>query len=168
MQVEERTGTQQSGQSAGSQAMSYSNGTGNIPLLGLTIGDMFDRTAANYPDNDALVSRHQNLRLTYRQLQAEVNSFARGLMKLGLEKGQRIGIWSPSNSVWVVTQFATSKLGAILVNINPAYRLNELEYALRQSGCTALITAPQFKTSNYTQMLYDLCPEFKEAQPGRL
>ncbi len=168
MQVEEITGTQQSGQPAGSRAMSYSSGTSAIPLLGLTIGDMFDRTAAKYPDNDALIARHQNLRLTYRQLQVEVNRFARGLMKLGLEKGLRIGIWSPNNSEWVVTQFATSKIGAILVNINPAYRLSELEYALRQSGCTAVVISPQFKTSNYTEMVNKLCPELKDAQPGQL
>ncbi len=168
MQVEERTGTQPSGHTAGTHTMSYSSGTGDIPLLGLTIGDMFDQTVANYPDNDALISRHQNIRLTYSQLQVEVNRFARGLMKLGLEKGERIGIWSPNNFEWVVTQFATSKIGTILVNINPAYRLNELEYALRQSGCTAVIISPQFKTSNYTQMVNDLCPELKDAQPGQL
>jgi fatty-acyl-CoA synthase len=169
MQVEERTGTQPSGQTAGgTHTMSYSSGTGDIPLLGLTIGDMFDQTVANYPDNDALISRHQNIRLTYSQLRVEVNRFARGLMKLGLEKGQRIGIWAPNNFEWVVTQFATSKIGTILVNINPAYRLTELEYALRQSGCTAVIISPQFKTSNYTQMVNDLCPELKDAQPGQL
>ncbi len=168
MQVENITGTEQSGPKSGLQQLSYASGTGDLALLGITIGDMFDRTATNYPDNDALISRHQGLRLTYCDLQAEVNRFARGLMKLGLEKGQRIGIWSPNNAEWVITQFATSKIGTILVNINPAYRLNELEYALRQSGCTALVIASQFKTSNYTQMIYDLCPELKVAQPGQL
>lgn len=148
-------------------ARSYVSGTSDKPLLGLTIGDMFDQIVEKYPDNEALVSRHQNIRLTYRQLQEEVNQFAKGLLKLGLQKGQRIGIWSPNRSEWCITQFATSKLGTILVNINPAYRLNELEYALQQSGCTALIMAPSFKTSNYTEMLYDLCPELKEARSGQ-
>ncbi|MDB5079016.1 MAG: AMP-binding protein [Chloroflexi bacterium] len=168
MQVEDQIRAEQPGQEISAPQFSYASGTSDVPLLGITIGDMFDRTAGKYPDNEALISRHQGIRLTYRQLQAEVNRFARGLMQLGLQKGQRIGIWSPNNAEWVITQFATSKIGIILVNINPAYRLNELEYALRQSGCTALITAPQFKTSNYTQMLYDLCPELKEAQPGQL
>jgi len=147
---------------------SYSSATSDTPLLGVTIGDMFDQTAEKYPDNPALVVRHQNIRLTYRELQAKVNQCAKGLIQLGLQKGQRIGIWSPNNSEWCIAQFATSKIGTILVNINPAYRLNELEYALRQSGCTAVIIAPSFKTSNYTQMVYDLAPELKESEPGKL
>jgi fatty-acyl-CoA synthase len=168
MQVEDKIQAKQPEQPDGLKRPSYASGTSDKPLLGITIGDMFDRTVEKYPDNEALISRHQGLRLTYRELQAKVNRFARGLLKLGLEKGQRIGIWSPKNFEWAVTQFATSKIGVILVNINPAYRLNELEYALRQSGCTAVVIAPQFKTSNYTQMLYELCPELKEAQPGQL
>ncbi len=149
-------------------ALSYVSGPSDKPLLGISIGDMFDQTAVKFPDNEALVVRQQGIRLTYRQLQSEVNRFAKGLMRLGLKKGQRIGIWSPNTAEWCITQFATSKLGTILVNINPAYRLTELEYALRQSGCSALIIAPSFKTSNYTQMVYDLCPELNEAQPGQL
>jgi fatty-acyl-CoA synthase len=168
MQVEDKIQAKQPEQPDGLMPPSYASGTSDKPLLGITIGDMFDRTVEKYPDNEALISRHQGLRLTYRELQAKVNQFARGLMKLGLQKGQRIGIWSPNNFEWAVTQFATSKIGAILVNINPAYRLNELEYALRQSGCTAVVIAPQFKTSNYTQMLYELCPELKGATPGQL
>ena len=148
--------------------MSYTSGTSDKPLLGVTIGDMFDRTTARYPDNEALVSRHQNLRYTYKQLQAEIDRFARGLMALGLKKGERIGIWSPNNAEWVITMFAATKIGAILVNVNPAYRLNELEYALRQSGCSAIVIAPAFKTSNYTEMLYNICPELHTAQPGQL
>ena len=89
-------------------------------------------------------------------------------MHLGYQKGQRIGIWSPNNYEWCATQFATSKIGAILVNINPAYRLHELEYVLNQSGCSAIIIAPQFKSSDYTQMLYDLCPELYQCVPGSL
>ena len=168
MTVEVKPHEAEAGQSSGNLTMSYVSGTSDRPLLGLTIGDMFDQTVEKFPDNEALVSRHQNIRLTYRQLQQQVNQCAKGLMKLGLLKGQRIGIWSPNNAEWCITQFATSKLGTILVNINPSYRLNELEYALRQSGCTALIIAPQFKTSNYTQMVYDLCPELNSAQPGQL
>jgi fatty-acyl-CoA synthase len=147
---------------------SYVSGTSDTSLLGLTIGDMFDQTAEKYADNPALISRHQNIRWTYRELQAEVNRCAKGLMKLGLQKGQRIGIWSPNRAEWCVTQFATSKIGTILVNINPSYRLHELEYALRQSGCTAVVISPEFKTSNYTQMLYDLAPELNECEPGQL
>ena len=148
--------------------MSYTSGTSDKPLLGVTIGDMFDRTTARYPDNEALVSRHQKLRYTYKQLQTEIDRFARGLMALGLKKGERIGIWSPNNAEWVITMFAATKIGAILVNVNPAYRLNELEYALRQSGCSAIVIAPAFKTSNYTEMLYNVCPELHTAPPGQL
>ena len=149
-------------------AWSYTSGTSDAPLLGLTIGDMFDRTATRYADNEALVSRHQNLRYTYRQLQREVDRAARALIALGVEKGQRVGIWAPNCAEWTITQFATSKLGAILVNINPSYRLNEVQYALRQSGCTWLVTAPRFKTSDYTGMIHELTPELAGSQPGAL
>ncbi len=147
---------------------SYTSGTSDSPLLGLTIGDLFDHTVEKYPENPALISRQQSIRLSYRELQAQVNQCAKGLMHLGLQKGQRIGIWSPNRAEWCVTQFATSKIGAILVNINPSYRLQELEYALKQSGCTAVIIAPQFKTSNYTEMLSTLAPELRQSQPGML
>jgi len=147
---------------------SYTNGTSDTPLLGLTIGDLFDQTAEKYPDHPALISRQQQIRLTYRELQAQVNQCAKGLMQLGVQKGQCIGIWSPNRAEWCVTQFATSKIGAILVNINPSYRLNELEYALKQSGCSAIVIAPLFKTSNYTEMLYTLAPELNQCDPGKL
>jgi fatty-acyl-CoA synthase len=149
-------------------AWSYTSGTSDVPLLGLTIGDMFDRTATRYADNEALVSRHQNLRYTYRQLQTEVDRCARALIALGVEKGQRVGIWAPNCAEWTITQFATSKLGAILVNINPSYRLSEVQYALRQSGCAWLVTAPRFKTSDYTAMIHELTPELAASQPGAL
>ena len=129
---------------------------------------MFDEIVAQYPDQEALVVRHQGLRYTYRQLQGEVDRCARGLMALGLEKGERIGIWSPNRAEWTITQFATSKIGAILVNINPSYRVHELEYALQQSGCAMLVLAPQFRTSNYTEMLYTLVPELRDSRPGQL
>src|SRR5581483_2350245 len=147
---------------------SYTSGTSDIPLLGLTIGDLFDQTAEKYSDHLALISRHQNIRLSYRELQEQVNQCAKGLMELGLQKGERIGIWSPNRAEWCITQFATSKLGLILVNINPAYRLHELEYVLKQSGCSALVIAPQFKTSNYTEMISTLAPELKLCAPGKL
>ena len=147
---------------------SYTCGTSDKPLLGLTIGEMFDNIVEQYPDNEALVLRHQEVRYTYRELQAQVNLCARGLMATGLKKGVRIGIWSPNNAEWVIIQLATSQIGAILVNINPAYRLHELEYVLNQSGCTAVVIAPEFKTSNYTQMMYDLAPELQDSEPGQL
>ncbi len=147
---------------------SYASGTSDTPLLGLTIGDLFDQTTELYPDQPALISRQQNIRLSYRELQAQVNQCAKGLMQLGLQKGQRVGIWSPNRAEWCITQFATSKIGVILVNINPSYRLHELEFALKQSGCTGIIISPQFKTSNYTEMVYTLAPELKDSEPGKL
>ena len=150
------------------QRWSYTSGISDIPLLGLTIGDLFDRTVEKYPDHPALISRHQHIRLTYRELQTQVNQCAKGLMALGLQKGQRIGIWSPNRTEWCITQFATSKIGAILVNINPAYRLHELEYVLKQSGCSALVIAPQFKTSNYVELMYSLAPELSLSKEGKL
>ena len=149
-------------------AFSYTSGTSELPLLGLTIGDLFDRTAARYPDNEALVSCHQRLRYTYRALKEEVDRCARALMALGVAKGQRIGIWAPNCAEWTITQFATSKLGAILVNINPSYRLTEVQYALRQSGCTWLVIAPEFKASDYTGMVHALVPELAGSRPGAL
>jgi len=147
---------------------SYTSATSDTPLLGLTIGDMFDQTVEKYPDHPALISSQQQIRLTYRELQAQVNQCAKGLMHMGFQKGQRIGIWSPNRAEWCITQFATSKIGVILVNINPSYRLQELEYALKQSGCTALVLAPEFKTSNYTEMITTLAPELNECEPGQL
>jgi fatty-acyl-CoA synthase len=147
---------------------SYTSGTSELPLLGLTIGDLFDRTAARYPDHEALVCRQQGLRYTYRELQDEVDRCARALMALGIEKGQRVGIWAPNRAEWTITQFATSKIGAILVNINPSYRLNEVQYALRQSGCRWLVIAPAFKASDYTGMIHELAPELGPSRPGEL
>ena len=147
---------------------SYVDGISDKPLLGITIGDKFDETVGKFPDNDALVVRDQGVRFTYRQLQAKVNQLAKGLLHLKFEKGDRIGIWSPNNYEWCVTQFATSKIGAILVNINPAYRLHELAYVLEQSGCAAVIIAPRFKSSDYTRMLYEICPELNRVEPGKL
>jgi fatty-acyl-CoA synthase len=147
---------------------SYLSGPTDVPLLRETIGDLFDQTVGRYPDNDALISKHQNIRLTYRELQKQVDTCARGLIAIGVRKGDRVGIWSPNCAEWTVTQFATAKLGAILVNINPSYRLHELEYALNQSECRTLVIADHSKYSNYTQMLYDVASELESCKPGEL
>ena len=144
---------------------SYASGASEKPLLGVTIGDLFDQIVARYPENEALVSRHQGLRYSYRALKTVVDQCARALLALGVAKGERVGIWAPNCAEWAITQFATSKIGAILVNINPSYRVHELQYALKQSGCAYLIIAPQFRTSNYTAMIYELAPELQSAQP---
>ncbi|MDE3228533.1 MAG: AMP-binding protein, partial [Chloroflexota bacterium] len=125
-------------------AWSYVSGVSDTPLLGMTIGDAFDATVARFPDREALVSRPQGLRYTWRTLQAEVDRCARGLLALGVKKGDRVGIWAPNRAEWAITQFATAKIGAILVNINPSYRTHELEYALNQSGCSTLVLSPNF------------------------
>jgi fatty-acyl-CoA synthase len=148
--------------------LSYVHGAVDTPLIGATIGDLFDRVADQMPDREALVSRHQALRFTYAELRDACDRFARGLIALGVEKGDRIGIWSPNHAEWVIAQFATPKIGAILVNVNPAYRVRELEYALRQSGCSTLIIAPPFKTSDYAALLREVCPELDTAVPGQL
>src|SRR6201999_2572641 len=121
-----------------------------------------------FAERDALIVRHQQIRWTYRELKERVDAFAAGLLALGLKRGDRIGVWSPNNAEWVIAQFATAKAGLILVNINPAYRLTELEYALNKAGCVALITATQFKSSNYIAMLRQLAPELATGSPGNL
>jgi fatty-acyl-CoA synthase len=148
--------------------MSYTSGSSDTALLGMTLGDMFDQTVARYPDNEALVVRHQRIRCTYRQLKAQADRSARALMALGVAQGDRVGIWASNCAEWTIVQLATAKIGTILVNINPSYRLHEVEYALNQSGCTYLIIAPQFKSSNYTQMVHDLAPELANAEVGEL
>jgi len=147
---------------------SYTSGTSENPLLGMTIGAMLDRTAGQYPDTEALVSLHQDIRWTYKEFLAKVNEAARAFMAIGVERGERVGIWSPNRYEWTVTQFATAKVGAILVNINPAYGSHELEYALNLSGVRFLVTADSFKTSDYRRMIYDLAPELEASQPGKL
>src|SRR6202046_3123638 len=148
--------------------LSYVNGASNQPLIGETVGQFFDSVCAKWPSRPSLVVRHQNVRLTYAELQREVDQLAAGLLTLGLEPGDRVGIWSPNTSEWVLTQFATAKAGLILVNINPAYRIAELEYALNKVGCKALILAERFKTSDYIGMLRELAPELGHAVAGKL
>ena len=148
--------------------LSYVHGASEIPFIGDTIGVYFDRIAERFAERDALIVKHQQIRWTFRELKERVDDFAAGLLALGLRRGDRIGIWSPNNAEWVITQFATAKAGLILVNINPAYRLAELEYALNKAGCVALVTAAQFKSSNYLGMLHELAPELAAASPGNL
>ncbi|HEX3952098.1 MAG TPA: AMP-binding protein [Stellaceae bacterium] len=151
-----------------SPALSYVCGGAETPMLGETIGTAFDRTVAQFGDCHALSVRQQCISWNYRELGERVDSFAAGLVALGLAPGERIGIWAPNCAEWVIAQFATAKAGLILVNINPAYRLTELEYALNKVGCRALITATQFKSSDYVGMINTLAPELAEAKPGRL
>ena len=147
---------------------SYVHGTSAAPLFGDTIGHHMDAVVSRWGNREALVVRHQDVRWSYAELNERAEAFAAGLLKLGLEPGDRVGIWSPNNSEWVVTQFATAKAGMILVNINPAYRLVELEYALGKVGCKALVTATTFKTSDYLGMIRELAPELDTAEPGSL
>ncbi|MFD2752473.1 AMP-binding protein [Comamonas terrae] len=148
--------------------LSYSRGRTDVPLIEQTIGDFFADMAARQPGRDALVSRHQGLRYTYAQLHAAARQLASALLGLGLEKGDRVGIWSHNNAEWVLMQLATAQVGLILVNINPAYRTSEVEYALNKVGCKALVTMPRFKTSDYLGMLRELAPELAQCAPGRL
>ncbi|MAO11930.1 MULTISPECIES: AMP-binding protein [unclassified Marinobacter] len=147
---------------------SYTSSTADKPLLGMTIGDMLDRTAERFPNNDALVCLHQDIRWTYKEFVDKVNEAARAFMAIGVKRGDRVGIWSPNRYEWTVTQFATAKVGAILVNINPAYGVHELQYALNLAGITTLVTADSFKASNYREMIYELAPELKCSAPGKL
>ena len=128
--------------------LSYVHGASDQPLIGKTIGQFFDEASVKWASRPALIVRHQSVRLSYGELRQAVDKLAAGLLTLGLAPGDRIGIWSPNNSEWVLTQFATAKAGLILVNINPAYRIAELEYALNKVGCKALILAERFKTSD--------------------
>ena len=147
---------------------SYAQGASAVPLIGDTIGAYFDKAAERWADRPALIVTQQGIRWTYAELNARVDAFAAGLLALGHEPGDRVGIWSPNNAEWVVTQFATAKAGLILVNINPAYRTFEVDYALNKVGCKALITADSFKTSDYVGMLRELMPEIAGSRPGEL
>ncbi|MEX8194807.1 AMP-binding protein [Comamonas guangdongensis] len=153
---------------ANALSASYSRGRTEVPLIEQTIGDFFAAMAQRQGGRDALISRHQGLRYTYAELHAAARQLASALLGLGLEKGDRIGIWSHNNAEWVLMQLATAQVGLILVNINPAYRTSEVEYALNKVGCKALVTMPQFKTSDYLGMLRELAPELASCAPGRL
>jgi len=144
---------------AHTEAHSYVRGTADSSLSDLTIGALLAETAARFPDRLAVVFREQGVRWSWKEFAKEIEAFATGLQELGLRKGDRVGIWSPNRAEWLVTQFATARLGLVLVNINPAYRLAELEYALHVSGCRAVISAQEMKTSKYLEMLQTVRPQ---------
>ncbi len=148
--------------------LSYDHCPNEHPLLGQTIGQCLDAIAKKFPNHEAVVSVHQGLRFTYREFNAVVDRAAKALLKLGIERGDRVAIWSTNNYEWVTAQYATAKIGAILVNINPAYRKHELEYALRESRSKVLMLIESFKSSNYVEMLYEVCPEIKDCTPGHV
>jgi fatty-acyl-CoA synthase len=149
-------------------SQSYARGSTEDPLSRETIGTAFDRIVATWPDRTAVVSRHQSIAWTYAEFGRHVDSFAAGLLALGLQPGDRVGIWAPNCIEWVIVQYATAKAGLILVNINPAYRRQELAYCLEKVACKALVSAARFKTSDYIAMLQDLVPELAECAPGAL
>ena len=150
------------------RSSSYVSGLACRPLLGETIGEALDRAAKTWPDQLAVVACEQGIRLTYAELRDRADAIARSLMALGLVPGDRIGIWSPNNIEWVLTQFASAKAGLILVSLNPAYRSAEIEYALRKVGCRAIVCATSHKTSNYLDILASVAPEFETSKPGAL
>src|SRR3984957_13407682 len=143
---------------AGRTELSYTSAVSGTPLLGDTIGASFDRTAAAFPGRLALVDVQPGLRYSYAELKDEVDALAYGLLGAGIAKGDRVGIWSPNRAEWTITQYATAKIGAILVNINPAYRTSELEFVLNQSGCKLLVAAQRLKTSDYAGMIAAVRP----------
>ncbi|KVH60723.1 AMP-binding protein [Burkholderia sp. MSMB1072] len=148
--------------------LSYVRGATDVPLSEATISRFLLDTAGRFPDRPAVVFREQQVRWTWREFADEVDVLAAGLAALGIVKGDCVGIWSPNRSEWLLTQFATARIGAVLVNINPAYRLSELEYALNKVGCKAVISAERFKTSAYVEMLQTIAPELATATPGDL
>jgi len=148
--------------------LSHVAGSTDTPLSEDTIPAWIDRTAAAHADREACVFREQGIRWTWAQLRDESDRFAAGLARLGFGKGDRLGIWSPNRSEWILAQYATARLGVILVNINPAYRVSELEYALNKVQCRGIVAAPAFKTSDYLGMLRQLAPELARSEPGGL
>ncbi|WP_423460247.1 AMP-binding protein [Ottowia sp. VDI28] len=147
---------------------SHDVGTTHTPLIEAPIGRHFEAMAARFPAREALVSRHQGVRFTYAELDREANRLASALIRAGLAKGERVGIWAHNSSEWLLMQIATAKVGIVLVNINPAYRVTELEYALNKVGCKMLVTMTAFKTSDYLAIVNDLAPELASATPGEL
>jgi len=138
--------------------LSYIHGVSETALLGETLGQCLDRISGEFPDTEALVSCHQRLRYTYRDLLREVEAAARGILSLGVRRGDRVGVWSPNCAEWLIAQFALAKAGAIMVNVNPAYRLRELEHALSQSGVSVLIAARGFRSADYVAMIDEVLP----------
>ncbi|MBN1856007.1 MAG: AMP-binding protein [Dehalococcoidia bacterium] len=148
--------------------LSYAHGVSAQPLLGLTIPDYLDHIAEKFPANEALVDVPGGRRWTYSQFRGDCRRVAKSLMKLGIGAGDRVGIWATNHPEWVLVQFGSAMMGAVLVNINPAYRTHELEHALNNSGARALLLIERFKTSDYVSMFYEVCPEAREASPGAI
>ncbi len=155
-------------QIAPQDGVSYVRGATDAPLNEATIGAFLADAVRRFPDRPAVVFREQQVRWSWREFAAEVDVLAAGLLALGIGKGDRVGIWSPNRVEWLLTQFATARIGAILVNINPAYRLAELEYALNKVGCKLLVAAERFKTSAYVEMLEEIAPELASHAPAAL
>ena len=147
---------------------SHATGPTSPALLEHTIGEALDLAVARWPDAEALVSRHQGIRWTWREFARRTDELAAGLLALGLEPGDRVGVWAPNCAEWTLAQFATARVGMIQVNINPAYRLSEVEYTLKKVGVKALICADRFKTSEYVAMIETLAPEIATSTPGLL
>src|SRR6266852_6974185 len=146
--------------------LSYVHGASSVPLLGETIGQNLRGTVEQFGSSEALVVRHQNYRATYAELWDQTTRAARGLLARGVRKGDRVAIWSPNRAEWVVIQYATARIGAILVNINPAYKTAELSYVLQQSGARLLLLARAFRTSDYVGMLDEVrhaCPDLRQS-----
>ena len=166
--VQKSMSSELTGQTSSGSLLSQASGATHPPLIEQTLGDFFDEMVSRQPDHPALVSAHQGLRYSYRELQTQSNKLASALLQLGLTTGDRVGIWSHNNAEWLLTQLATAKVGLILVNINPAYRVSELDYALNKVGCKALVTMARFKTSDYIGMLRELAPESNTSSTGPL
>lgn len=149
-------------------SLSYAVGTSSAPLIGLTLGEMLERTAKKFPECDAVVSVHQDIRWNYREFLERVDYAARALLAMGVKKGDRVGIWAMNHAEWILIQFATAKMGAIMVNINPAYRTHEFEYALRQAEIHTLFIQEHFKSSDFVRMFYDVCPEASSCDKGEI
>jgi fatty-acyl-CoA synthase len=147
---------------------SYVAGLTDVPLLQATLGEAFDNAVRRWSSNTALVSCHEKIRWTWAEFGDRVDAFAKGLLALGFIPGDRIGVWATNQADWTVVQFATAKIGAILVNINPAYRPSELEYVLNKVGCKGVVTGTRFKSSDYIKMLQELLPELHDCAPGQL
>ncbi len=148
--------------------LSHARGTTTPPLQDCTIGQALDATVARHGDREALVVPHQGVRWTWRQLAQQADAVAAGLLAMGLQPGDRVGIWAPNCAEWMLTQLGTARAGLVLVNVNPAYRRSELEYALNKVCCTALVLAPALKTSDYLAIVHDLAPELAASTPGQL
>jgi len=151
-----------------SNQLSYVNGSSRQALIYNTIGRALDAAAERWPEREAVLVKHQDLRLNFAELNRQAEAIAAGLLALGLAPGDRVGVWAPNCVEWVLTQYATAKAGLIQVNINPAYRTHELEYVLNKVECKALVTAARFKSSDYIAMIRELAPELAQATPGSL